>query len=175
MGEDGAVLIARSFTGLSYIGKGEVVLYLQGPEYEHLIKDGMGSARLRATITSDSGAALVRESGPLQLSAEYASHSAEYSPHASLVPDTPRAVTFDHYSFTPKCQSYLIDWGDGSPPLCVVPEQKTECRDETKRVKNMHIYPAAGTYRITLRTNENASGMLPEDRPFYEAVTITVP
>jgi hypothetical protein len=176
VGENGVTLTTRSFAGLSYIGKGKVELFLQGPEYEQLIKDGMGRARIRATIRSDSGALVVRETDPLLLSSEYVSSGDDYAPRAYLVSDTPHAVMIDHFSLTPKCQGYLIDWGDGSPPLRVVPEQQNDCGSRDERIKNMHVYPAAGTYRITLRTNElHHLWMLPEDRPFYEAVTITIP
>jgi hypothetical protein len=129
--DDGVVLESERYEGLSYAGRGEAKLHLRSNSYNRSIANGGTTARIRATIVPDGHEALVRESEPISLSAEYVG-LAEYRPNVEPVADPALAVTLRHHTFQPQCHDYVIDWGDGTPsenaprPMCIAPPEPTK-------------------------------------------------
>mgnify|MGYP000954161008 CR=1 FL=1 len=175
VGENGAVAVTRTLTGLAYVGRGQTTLRLQGPAYDALVRPDNVKALIRATLTSG-GQTIVRESGTMTLSSEIVFSNPDTAPRAEPVAGQPRTITFSHHTYYRECHSYEIDWGDGSPAeRSIVDRIPNACTLESILVRSTHSYVEAGTYRITLRVNDFSFQGPPEDSPFYQAVTVTVP
>lgn len=173
--KDGVVAVSQSLTGLTYVGRGETYLGLQGPKYDALVRNDFAKARLRVVISSG-GETLIRESVPFTLSNEMTSALEEYSPRAELVWYQPRKIEFSHHTFFMTCHSYVLDWGDGSPvERGTIVDPPNDCVLKGDWIRTRHIYATPGQYRIVLRVNDDSLKEPPDDSPFYQAVTIDVP
>lgn len=175
VGETGEVAVTKTLTGLTYVGRGKTTLRLQGPEYDRLVRPDKVKAHVRATLTSG-GLTIVRDSGTMTLSSEIVFSQSDIVPRAEVAAAQPRKVTFSHHTYHRTCHSYVIDWGDGSPvERVVVDDMPRGCTIDSTWLKSDHVYAEAGTYRIILRVNDFSFQEPPEDSPFYQAVTVTVP
>jgi hypothetical protein len=172
--DNGVVLESERYEGLSYVGRGEAKLHLRSNSYNRSIANGGTTARIRATIVSDSHETLVRESEPISLSAEYVG-LAEYRPNVESVAGQALAVTLRHHTFQSQCHDYVIDWGDGTPPENAPPLVKAPCIVGEQWIETTHMYRAAGTYQIVLRTNEHRLHEPAAASPYYARITVTIP
>jgi hypothetical protein len=181
MSPDNKPVLSRTFTNLSYVGAGRAELRFVDVAYDALVRPDMVKARVRATL-SVGGRSIVRETRPFILSSEYVSaplpYSGDTNPHAEAIPAEPNTVAFSHYTSDPDCYGYRIDWGDGSAPDRV-PRRNTEgCAIGGIWITTLHKYARPGTYRIQVRTTDAlmySRRTDPEDSPYYQAVTVTVP
>ena len=175
VGENGRVAVTQVLTGLSYAGRGKTNMRLQGRDYDDLVRPDMVPAFVRATLTSQ-GQSVVRESAPFTLSSEIVFSSPDTAPRTIPVDGQPRAIKFIHHSYFPTCHGYLIDWGDGSPVERKVTDNRPQgCVTKTLWTESTHSYAEPGSYRIKLRVTDFAFNEPPENSPFYQAVTVTVP
>ena len=144
-------------------------------EYEKSLLSGNRKFKVKLTVADDAeNEYSTFQSEPFTMTNVYKSNNLKLLPLGADMNSLKTTVSYS--TFHSQDSSYILDWGDGSPPTQQVnPRPERGARLNGKELVFSHTYPKRGKYTVTMRSND---GRVFEDLstvPYVEELVVTVP
>ena len=158
----------------AYVGNGSLALSLGGTEFDGELAKAPIQVRPRIRLYDGQMQVLEKMGDAMSYTAQY---DPAFDP-PTVTPGANHEVTVSYFTSFPTCNSYSVEWGDGSPATVqdiAPPSGGCLLASGAQTVSLSHTYKAPGTYTIDVKTSANDPTARIGDTVPYYALRAVVP